>query len=326
MVADMSQPGERKVLLRGGQNGFGVSASQRPRQAPISPSPASRRRVFRLELKTIADVGLVEAPAREQRHHPLPCSPPARPGSPTITSPPCAQSGRRPALLKPGHLAYSRPRRGASERGPGARLPRHVERTRLLLHVVDASGGEARPAGGFPHHQRGAGQVRQAGGTPAPARQASSFAVAASSPVDDAEASSGRCAPGRPPREQKAACAHMAREEVVPQATPRWRPTGRVGRPVSWRRAAQVEAWWWWLAIFGRKMTQRRDVAACPLGNPVAIAMIFRLQAQVPMRLGADARLGSGGHAWALQRWLRRRPRCARGRLHAPLVLTHRLC
>ena len=149
VVADMDKPGETRRLLRGGKGGWGNSHfATSTRQAPNFAKPGVKTEVhtFLMELKTIADVGLVGYP---------------NVGKSTILS---VVTSARPKIGN-YHFTTLTPNlgivrhygkdfvladipglvEGASEGvGLGHAFLRHVERTRLLLHVVDIAGSEGR--------------------------------------------------------------------------------------------------------------------------------------------------------------------------------------
>ena len=153
-VAEIVEDGQRVVLCRGGNGGFGnthfkSSTNRAPREA--KPGQLGERGAFRLVLKSIADVGLVGFPnagkssliTRLTKARPRTAAYPFTTLHPQIGVIEYVEDLRTAHRLQmadiPGLIA------GASEnRGLGHQFLRHIERCRLLVLLLDMAGSDGR--------------------------------------------------------------------------------------------------------------------------------------------------------------------------------------
>jgi GTP-binding protein len=144
LIADISQVGQRLLLLKGGNGGFGnahfkSSTNRAPRRA--NPGQEAEERWIRLRLKLIADAGLVGLPnaGKSTFLATVSAAKPKIADYPFTTLHPglgVVRSGNREFVLAdiPGLIE------GAHEgAGLGDRFLGHVERCRVLLHLVDGT-------------------------------------------------------------------------------------------------------------------------------------------------------------------------------------------
>ena len=148
-LADLRHAGDKFVVAAGGNGGLGNAAlANRTRRAPgfaLLGEPGEERDVI-LELKSIADVALVGFPSAGKSSLIAAMSS----AKPKIADYPFTTLVPNLGVVMAGDMRYTIADvpgliPGASEgKGLGLEFLRHIERTKVIIHIVDAAGTEGR--------------------------------------------------------------------------------------------------------------------------------------------------------------------------------------
>lgn len=150
LVADITEPGQSVVVAKGGAGGYGnVHFKSSVNQAPTEHTPGgpAEERRLRLELKTIADAGLLGFPnaGKSSLLSSLSAATPKIANYPFTTLNPIVGTVVYDDYAKirmadvPGIIEGA-----AKGVGLGLAFLRHLERSRVLVYVIDMAGTDAR--------------------------------------------------------------------------------------------------------------------------------------------------------------------------------------